>query len=56
MSDLVTRAQLELLATLLEVDIERVRQLERLGVDGLKQLRRASRTTFSTARRRCSAG
>lgn len=41
MSDLVTRAQLELLATLLEVDIERVRGLERLGATGLKQLRRA---------------
>lgn len=41
MSDLVTRAQLDLLAKLLEVDVERVRGLERLGADGLKQLRTA---------------
>lgn len=41
MSGLVTRAQLELLAKLLEVDVERVHRLERLGADGLKQLRTA---------------
>jgi hypothetical protein len=41
MSDLITRAQLEMLAKLLEVDVKQVEHLERLGVEGLKELRNA---------------
>ena len=41
MSELGTRTQLELLAKLLEVDVEHVAHLERLDVAGLKQLRTA---------------
>jgi hypothetical protein len=39
MSDLVTRAQLIMLAELLDVEPERLRHLERLGADGLRALR-----------------
>lgn len=41
MSDLLLHAQLELLATLLEVETEEVAHLGHLGVDGIKELRAA---------------
>ncbi|HET7689628.1 MAG TPA: hypothetical protein VFK41_04580 [Nocardioidaceae bacterium] len=41
MSDVITRTQLQLLARLLEVDVSEVSHLERLGVQGLKELRTA---------------
>ncbi|MEV0247441.1 hypothetical protein AB0H76_12685 [Nocardia sp. NPDC050712] len=39
MSDLVTRAQITMLAQLLEVDAEQLRGLERLGADTVEELR-----------------
>lgn len=41
MSDVITRTQLQLLARLLEVEVAEVAHLERLGVQGLKELRTA---------------